>query len=378
MSDPTLDLTKALIERRSVTPDDQGCQELMIARLEAIGFQVERLRFDDVDNFWATRGSGKPVICFAGHTDVVPTGPVENWTSDPFKPEIRNDHLFGRGTADMKASLAAFITSIEEFVAANENHTGTIALLITSDEEGPSVNGTVKVVEWLENKNIKIDYCVVGEPSSENEFGDIIKNGRRGSLNGKLVVTGKQGHIAYPHLAENPIHKVSPALTELIGIQWDEGNEYFPKTSFQISNIHGGAGAENVIPGNIEIDFNFRFSTSVTDSELKTRVEEVLTNYNLNYHINWRLSGQPFLTPEGELVNAVRKAIKSVLTIDTSLSTGGGTSDGRFIAPTGAQVVEIGPLNATIHQIDECVAVDVPEKLSIIYRHTLENLLCNS
>lgn len=375
MSNPTLDLTRALIERPSVTPDDQGCQELMIARLEAIGFQVKRLRFGEVDNFWAWRGKGKPLVCFAGHTDVVPTGPVQNWTSDPFTPEIRGGHLYGRGAADMKASLAAFITSIESFVAEHDNHAGTIALLITADEEGPSIDGTVKVVSWLEKNDIKIDYCLVGEPSSEKEFGDVIKNGRRGSLNGKLVITGKQGHIAYPHLAENPIHMALPALSELTNIVWDTGNEYFPSTSFQISNIESGTGAENVIPGTIEIDFNFRFSTAVTDSELRQKVEAVLAKNKLNYRLDWRLSGQPFLTPEGALVDAVRGAIKTVLKRETRLSTGGGTSDGRFIAPTGAQVVEIGPLNTTIHQIDECISTDTPKILSELYRHTLINLL---
>ncbi len=375
MSDPTLDLTRALIERPSVTPDDQGCQDLMISRLEAMGFQVKRLRFGEVDNFWAWRGKGKPLVCFAGHTDVVPTGPVQNWTSGPFSPEIRDGYLYGRGAADMKASLAAFITSIESFVAKHDNHAGTIALLITADEEGPSVDGTVKVVSWLEKNDIKIDYCLVGEPSSEKEFGDVIKNGRRGSLNGKLVITGKQGHIAYPHLAENPIHMALPALSELTNMVWDTGNEYFPSTSFQISNIESGTGAENVIPGTIEIDFNFRFSTAVTDSELRQKVEAVLDKNKLNYQLDWRLSGQPFLTPEGALVDAVRGAIKTVLKRETRLSTGGGTSDGRFIAPTGAQVVEIGPLNATIHQIDECISTDTPKILSEIYHHTLVNLL---
>ncbi|MFV1993531.1 MAG: succinyl-diaminopimelate desuccinylase, partial [Acidiferrobacterales bacterium] len=369
------DLTRALIERPSVTPDDQGCQDLLISRLEAIGFQVKRLRFGEVDNFWAWRGSGKPLVCFAGHTDVVPTGPVQNWTSDPFSPEIRDGHLYGRGAADMKASLAAFITSIESFVAEHDNHAGTIALLITADEEGPSVDGTVKVVDWLEKNKIKIDYCLVGEPSSEKEFGDVIKNGRRGSLNGKLVIEGKQGHIAYPHLAENPIHIAVPALSELINTVWDTGNEYFPSTSFQISNIQSGTGAENVIPGTTEIDFNFRFSTAVTDAELKQRVTAILAKNKLKYQLEWRLSGQPFLTPEGALVDAVRGAIKVVLKRETRLSTGGGTSDGRFIAPTGAQVVEIGPLNATIHQIDENISTDSPKILSEIYRQTLVNLL---
>ena len=375
MSDPTLDLTRQLIERPSVTPDDQGCQELMISRLEAIGFQVKRLRFGEVDNFWAWRGSGKPLVCFAGHTDVVPTGPVQNWTSDPFLPEIRDGYLYGRGAADMKASLAAFITSIEAFVAEHDNHTGTIALLITADEEGPSIDGTVKVVDWLQKNKIKIDYCLVGEPSSEKEFGDVIKNGRRGSLNGKLVIAGKQGHIAYPHLAENPIHLAVPALSELTNTVWDAGNEYFPKTGFQISNIQSGTGAENVIPGTIEIDFNFRFSTAVTDTDLKQKVEAVLAKNKLNYQLDWRLSGQPFLTPKGALVDAVSGAIRTVLKRDTRLSTGGGTSDGRFIAPTGAQVVEIGPLNATIHQINECISTDTPKILSEIYRQTLVNLL---
>ena len=375
MSDPTLDLTRALIERPSVTPDDQGCQDLMISRLEAMGFQVKRLRFGQVDNFWAWRGSGKPLVCFAGHTDVVPTGPVKNWTSDPFSPEIRDGHLYGRGAADMKASLAAFITSIESFVTEHDNYAGTIALLITADEEGPSVEGTVKVVDWLQKNDIKIDYCLVGEPSSEQEFGDVIKNGRRGSLNGKLVIEGKQGHIAYPHLAENPIHIAVPALSELINTIWDNGNEYFPKTSFQISNIQGGTGAENVIPGTVEIDFNFRFSTAVTDTDLKQKVEAVLAKNKLNYQLDWRLSGQPFLTPKGALVDAVSGAIRTVLKRDTRLSTGGGTSDGRFIAPTGAQVVEIGPLNATIHQINECISTDTPKILSEIYRQTLVNLL---
>ena len=347
----------------------------MISRLEAIGFEVERLRFDDVDNFWARRGSSGPLVVFAGHTDVVPTGPLDQWDADPFDPTVVDGMLYGRGAADMKSSLAAFITAIEEFVAVHPDHKGSIGLLITSDEEGPSINGTVKVVEWLERQQIKIDYCIVGEPSSSEVMGDTIKNGRRGSLNGKLVVHGKQGHVAYPHLARNPIHLVMPALTELAATVWDDGNEYFPATTFQISNIHGGTGAENVIPGAVTIDFNFRYCTEVTDEHLKRRVESLLKSYSLDFDLNWRLSGLPFLTPKGRLVEAVTAAIETELGVKTTLSTSGGTSDGRFIAPTGAEVVELGPLNATIHQINECVKVDDLDRLSRVYSRTLEGLL---
>ncbi len=375
MTDRTLQLAMELINRPSVTPDDQGCQELMIARLEAIGFKIERLRFEDVDNFWARRGSDGPLLVFAGHTDVVPTGPAEDWKTDPFKAEIVDGMLYGRGAADMKSSLAAFITAIEDFVEQHAEHKGSIGLLITSDEEGPSVNGTVKVVEWLEQQSIKIDYCVVGEPSSEKQLGDIIKNGRRGSLNGKLRILGKQGHVAYPHLAINPIHQVVPALTELVNEVWDEGNEYFPATSFQVSNINGGTGAENVIPGTLEIDFNFRFSTSVTEDELRQRTENILRKYGVQYELNWRLSGLPFLTPAGLLVDAAQSAIKEVLGKTSQLSTGGGTSDGRFIAPTGAEVLELGPLNKTIHQINEHVAESDPATISRIYCEMLKKLL---
>lgn len=375
MTDRTLQLAQDLIRRRSVTPDDQGCQDLMIERLEAIGFEVERLRFEDVDNFWARRGNEGPLIVFAGHTDVVPTGPVDEWQHDPFAADVVDDVLYGRGAADMKSSLAAFITAIEDFVEAHPQHKGSIGLLITSDEEGPSINGTTKVVQWLQQNKINIDYCVVGEPSSEKELGDIIKNGRRGSLNGKLRIIGKQGHVAYPHLAANPIHLVAPALAELVAETWDEGNEYFPATSFQVSNIHGGTGAENVIPGKLEIDFNFRFSTSVTEAELKQRTESILHRHGLDYQIDWRLSGNPFLTPVGVLVEAAQQAVNKVLGRTPELSTGGGTSDGRFIAPTGAEVVELGPLNQTIHQVNEHVAASDPAKLSSIYRQILENLL---
>jgi len=375
MTDRSLQLAQELIRRRSVTPDDQGCQELMIDRLEAIGFDVHRLRFEDVDNFWARRGSDAPLVVFAGHTDVVPTGPIDDWQHDPYAAQIVDDKLFGRGAADMKSSLAAFITAIEDFVHAHPQHKGSIGLLITSDEEGPSVNGTVKVVQWLQQRDIKIDFCVVGEPSSETELGDVIKNGRRGSLNGKLKIFGKQGHVAYPHLASNPIHKAAPALSDLVNETWDEGNEYFPATSFQISNIHGGTGAENVIPGKLEIDFNFRFSTSVTETELKQRTEAILQKHGINFQIDWRLSGNPFLTKAGTLVSATQQAVESVLGKSPKLSTGGGTSDGRFIAPTGAEVVELGPLNQTIHQINEHVAASDPARLSSIYQQILENLL---
>jgi succinyl-diaminopimelate desuccinylase len=371
----TLELAKELISRASVTPEDAGCQELMIARLEAIGFRVERLRFDDVDNFWARRGTEGPVLAFAGHTDVVPTGPVEKWHSDPFRPEIRDGYLYGRGAADMKGSLAAMVTACEAFVTEHPDHKGSIAFLITSDEEGPSINGTVKVVEHLEARGEKMDWCVVGEPSSTNELGDVIKNGRRGSLGGKLTVKGIQGHIAYPHLAKNPIHIAAPALAELVAMQWDQGNEHFPPTSFQISNINGGTGATNVIPGELEVVFNFRYSTETTHEELMEKVEAVIKRHCEDYELEWSLSGKPFLTAEGALVEAAKAAIKAVSDIDTELSTSGGTSDGRFIAPTGAQVVELGPVNATIHKIDECVKAEDLDRLSAVYVETMKRLL---
>lgn len=375
MTDRTLQLAMELIDRPSVTPDDHGCQQLMIDRLEAIGFEVERLRFEDVDNFWARRGDRGPLVVFAGHTDVVPTGPVEDWRTDPFKAEIVDGKLYGRGAADMKSSLAAFITAIEDFVADHPDHTGSIGLLITSDEEGPSVNGTVKVVEWLQQRNIGIDYCIVGEPSSETRLGDIIKNGRRGSLNGKLRVIGKQGHVAYPHLAANPIHLAMPALAELSAVTWDEGNDYFPATSFQVSNIRGGTGAENVIPGTVDIEFNFRFSTCVTEQELRQKTEALLNKHGLHYELDWRLSGNPFLTAEGALVKAAQEAVSEELGITPRLSTGGGTSDGRFIAPMGTEVLELGPLNKTIHQTNEHVSEADPAMLSRLYRSMLKKLL---
>jgi len=375
MTDRTLELAKQLIARPSVTPDDAGCQELMIERLQTLGFEIHRLRFGNVENFWARRGTAKPLMVFAGHTDVVPTGPKEKWTSDPFVPEIRDGYLYGRGAADMKGSLAAFITAIEDFVAAHPDHRGSIGLLITSDEEGPSVDGTVKVVEWLEARGEKIDYCLVGEPSCVDTLGDTIKNGRRGSLNGRLVVHGRQGHVAYPHLARNPIHLAAAALADLAATEWDQGNEFFPPTSFQISNIHAGTGAENVVPGHLDLLFNFRFSTAVTVEQLKARVEDILKRHMLDYEVHWKFSGHPFLTAPGVLVEAVREAIRAELGTGTTLSTSGGTSDGRFIAPTGAQVVELGPRNATIHQVDECVRVDDLAALSRIYARTLSRLL---
>ena len=372
---PTLQLATDLIRCRSVTPADDGCQQMMTKRLEAIGFKVEHLRFDDVDNFWAVRGESGPILAFAGHTDVVPTGPEQQWTNPPFEPRIIDGMLHGRGAADMKGSLASMVVACESFVAKHPDHSGRIAFLITSDEEGPSINGTVKVVEWLEANNTRITWCIVGEPSSTKLVGDVIKNGRRGSLGGILTVKGIQGHVAYPHLADNPIHKLAPALTELAAEHWDDGNEFFPATSFQVSNINGGTGATNVIPGTVEVVFNFRFSTELTDAILRERTEAILNKHGLNYDITWTLSGQPFLTPRGDLVNAVIAAIKSETGRDAELSTSGGTSDGRFIAPTGAQVVELGPINATIHKVNECISAADLETLTGIYEKALENLL---
>ncbi|WP_024460690.1 succinyl-diaminopimelate desuccinylase [Marinimicrobium sp. LS-A18] len=372
---PTLQLAHDLIRRRSVTPEDVGCQDLMIQRLEAIGFQVERLRFDEVDNFWATRGTDGPLLAFAGHTDVVPTGPETQWQHPPFEPVVEDGMLYGRGAADMKGSLASMVVACEQFVAEHPDHQGRIGFLITSDEEGPSVNGTVKVVEWLEARQEKIDWCIVGEPSSTDRVGDVIKNGRRGSLGGILRVKGVQGHVAYPHLADNPIHKAAPALAELAAQEWDRGNEFFPATSFQISNINGGTGATNVIPGEVEVVFNFRFSTEVTEAQLRERTQAILNKHKLDYELDWKLSGQPFLTAEGELVDAVVKAVEQHTGQKPILSTAGGTSDGRFIAPTGAQVVELGPRNETIHKVDECVKAEDLDTLTALYQSTLKRLL---
>ena len=371
----TLALAKDLISRRSVTPEDAGCQELMIARLEALGFVIERLRFDDVDNFWARRGTSTPLYAFAGHTDVVPTGPEAQWQSPPFDPAVINGMLYGRGAADMKGSLAAMVTACERFVAAHPDHTGSIGFLITSDEEGPSINGTVKVIEHLESRGEKMDGCLVGEPSSTDVVGDVIKNGRRGSLGCTLTVHGVQGHVAYPHLADNPIHRIAPLLAELCAQEWDQGNEFFPATTFQISNINAGTGATNVIPGDAVVVFNFRYSTEVTHEQLQQQVQAIIDRHNLNHTLRWNLSGKPFLTASGALVDAAKAATQKINGVAAELSTAGGTSDGRFIAPTGAQVVELGPVNATIHKIDECVAVEDLEKLSTMYEQMLESLL---
>jgi len=373
--DPTIQLALDLISRPSVTPEDEGCQPLMAERLKKLGFEIENLRFAEVDNFWARKNNTGPLLVFAGHTDVVPTGPVDKWAVHPFEPEIIDGVLYGRGAADMKGSLASMITACENFINEHPQHKGSIGFLITSDEEGPSINGTVKVIKHLEARNEKIDMCLVGEPSSTNKLGDVVKNGRRGSLSGNLTIIGKQGHVAYPHLAENPIHTSAPALAELAAEEWDQGNDFFPATSFQISNINSGTGANNVIPGECEIMFNLRFSTEVTEELLKQRVEAILDKHNLNYELQWVLSGQPFLTPEGELVEATCKAIKEICGHDTELSTAGGTSDGRFIAPTGAQVLELGPLNATIHQVNEHVKADDLITLSKIYQRMMEHLL---
>ena len=375
MTSETLDLSLALLRQPSVTPIDHTCQTIMADRLSKIGFNIENMRFEDVDNLWARRGTESPVFCFAGHTDVVPTGSLDAWNSDPFHPEIRDGKLYGRGSADMKTALAAMFVASERFVKNHPDHKGSIAFLITSDEEGPSINGTVKVVETLEARNEKMTWCLVGEPSSTKQLGDIIKNGRRGSLNGVLHVQGQQGHVAYPHLARNPIHEASKAIAELCETVWDHGNEYFPATSFQISNIHSGTGATNVIPGTMDVTFNFRYSTELTADILKARVIEILDQHQLQYTIDWTLSGLPFLTPVGELVNAARDAIREVTGTETELSTSGGTSDGRFIAPTGAQVLELGVLNATIHQIDEHVNVAELEPLAEIYEQILVKLL---
>ncbi len=374
MSD-TLELAIDLIRRRSVTPDDAGCQPLLADRLATLGFIAEPMRFGDVDNLWLRRGDSGPLFCFAGHTDVVPSGPEENWLHHPFGAVVEEGMLYGRGAADMKGSIAAFVTACERFVATHPEHNGSIALLITSDEEGVAVDGTVRVIQTLEARNEKIDWCLVGEPTCTSRLGDVVKNGRRGSLNGKLRVKGVQGHVAYPHLADNPMHRAAPALAELTLVTWDQGNEFFPPTSFQISNIHAGTGATNVIPGELEVEFNFRFSTEQTEAGLRDQVEELLEKHNLDYSIDWSLSGNPFVTEEGELLAATRDAIEQVCGITPEVNTAGGTSDGRFIAPTGAQVLELGPLNATIHKVDEAVYTDDLDALSLIYETVLGKLL---
>jgi len=371
----TLELAKSLISKASVTPDDKGCQSIMIERLKKIGFEIHPLKFGDVDNFWATRGNGGPLFAFAGHTDVVPAGNEDAWNTAPFEPTIKDGFLYGRGAADMKGGLASMVTATENFVKENPNHNGTIAFLITSDEEGVAINGTVKVMDYLKENNQKIDFCLIGEPSSTNITGDVIKNGRRGSLNGEINVQGQQGHVAYPHLAQNPIHLIAPALSELCKQEWDNGNEYFPATSFQISNVHSGGGVTNVIPGEAKVMFNIRYSTETTKEELKSKVHEILDLHKLDYSVDWSHSGYPFLTPKGELVSACISAVKETKEITPELETSGGTSDGRFIAQEGTQVVELGPVNATIHQVNESVLVQDLEDLSRIYSKVLTKIL---
>ncbi|BBO20920.1 MAG: succinyl-diaminopimelate desuccinylase [Zoogloeaceae bacterium] len=375
MSGTTLELARELIARRSVTPDDGGCLDLLAARLAFLGFSLERMDREGVSNLWARRGGAGPTVCFAGHTDVVPPGPLDEWSADPFKPEVRNGFLYGRGAADMKSSIAAFVTASERFVAAHPAHAGAIALLLTSDEEGRAIDGTVRVVEALKARGESLDYCIVGEPTSAERLADTIKNGRRGSLSGRLSVKGVQGHIAYPHLVKNPVHMAAPALAELAATKWDDGNEYFPPTSWQVSNFHAGTGADNVVPGTAEILFNFRFSTASTPDGLKARVQEILERHGVDCSLEWTLSGRPYLTPRGRLVAAVSQAIRETAGIETGLSTSGGTSDGRFIADICPEVIELGPLNATIHKIDECVAVADIDLLSRIYERCLELLL---
>jgi succinyl-diaminopimelate desuccinylase len=371
----TLQLTEQLIALESVTPADLGCQKLMKSILEPLGFECESIQSGDVTNLWAKRGTSQPLIVFAGHTDVVPTGPLEKWQSNPFLPTIRDGVLYGRGAADMKCSIAAMLVATEEFVRQHPQHGGSIGFLITSDEEGPAVDGTVVVCDMLKHRGEQLDFCVVGEPTSSQRFGDMIKNGRRGSMSGKLVVHGVQGHIAYPHLAKNPIHISAPAITELTQQVWDQANEYYLPTSFQISNIHAGTGASNVIPGSITIDFNFRFSTASTAESLQQRVHAILDKHELEYDLEWTVNGQPFLTPKGTLSDALSDAIHSETGIKTELSTTGGTSDGRFIAKICPQVIEFGPTNASIHKIDEHIALSEIEPLKNVYRKTLENIL---
>ena len=373
--DATLALTRELIARQSVTPDDAGCQDAMVSRLKQAGFSVDAMRFGEVDNFWATHGTSGPLLAFAGHTDVVPPGDEASWDSDPFEATVIGDELFGRGAADMKASLAAMVVACEQFIEQHPDHAGRIGFLITSDEEGPAKNGTVKVMESLSSRGEQIDWCVVGEPSSTTNLGDLVKNGRRGSLNARLIVNGTQGHIAYPHLADNPIHRAMPALDALAKEAWDNGNDFFDPTSLQISTIRAGQGVTNVIPGRLEVLFNLRFSTELTAEAIKSRCEDILKAHGLSYDIEWSLSGEPFLTEPGALLDAVMQSIEAVAGCRPQVSTGGGTSDGRFIAPSGAQVVEVGHVNATIHQCNERVKLaDIP-KLTEIYKGILERLL---
>jgi succinyl-diaminopimelate desuccinylase len=375
MKNETLELAKALIARKSITPEDAGCQELIIERLVPLGFKAEVFKCADVMNLWIRHGGTKPLVVLAGHTDVVPPGPLEKWHSDPFEPTIRDGQLFGRGAADMKTSIAAFVTAAERFVAAHPGHVGSVALLITSDEEGPSVDGTVRVVEALKARGETIDYCIVGEPSSVQVFGDTIKNGRRGSLTGRLIVQGVQGHVAYPQRAKNPVHLCAPALAELAGTEWDRGNEYFPPTTWQVSNIHGGTGAQNIIPGSLQVDFNFRFSTASTPDGLKARVREILDRHGLEYEIQWILGGRPFLTQRGRLVETLTAAVRKVSGVTPEINCTGGTSDGRFIIDICSEVAEFGPVNRSIHKVNEAVAIEEIEPLAEVYRTAIEELL---
>ena len=375
MTSAPLDLAQQLIRLRSVTPDDAGCQDLVAGRLELLGFAADRMRFGEVSNLWMRRGQAKPLVCFAGHTDVVPTGPLDQWLSDPFAPSMREGKLYGRGAADMKSSIAAFVCAAEEFVAAHPQHGGSIALLLTSDEEGAAVDGTARVVETLKARGELLDYCIVGEPTAVNALGDTVKNGRRGSLSGKLTVKGVQGHIAYPHLLKNPVHLFAPALAELAAAEWDLGNDSFPPTSWQVSNIHGGTGAANVTPNALEVQFNFRYSTASTVESLQRRLTDVLDRHGLDYELEWLHSAAPFLTSNGALIGAVRGAVHAVTGIEPELSTAGGTSDGRFLIDICPQVLELGPVNASIHKLNEHIEIDALDALKSIYRQVLERLL---
>lgn len=375
MDCPVIQLAQDLISRPSISPDDQGCQALLIERLKKIGFNVEEMPYGDTLNFWAHHGNSGETLAFAGHTDVVPAGDPAKWQTPPFTPTIINQHLYGRGAADMKGSVAAMIVAAERFIAKHPNHTGRLAFLMTSDEEAKATNGTVKVVEALMQRNERLDYCLVGEPSSQSQLGDMVKNGRRGSMTANLTILGTQGHVAYPHLADNPVHRATAFLQELVSTQWDQGNEFFPATSMQIANVQAGTGANNVIPGEFFIQFNFRFSTELTDAIIRERVESMLAHHQLKYELVWSLSGQPFLTRTGRLVDATVQAIHELTNRNTELSTSGGTSDGRFIAQMGAQVIELGPLNATIHKVDECVSIDDLQQLALIYERIMELLL---
>ena len=374
----SIELLADLIRRESVTPDDKGCQTMLAERLEPLGFTIEWMNSGNVTNLWARRGKSSPLMVFAGHTDVVPTGDVNSWSNPPFSGRIVDGYIYGRGAADMKGGVAAMVTAIERFINHSSEHAGSLALLLTSDEEGPAVDGTVKVIEQLQHRGEQIDYCIIGEPSSTSQLGDIIRNGRRGSLGARLIIKGKQGHVAYPHLADNPVHRALPALSELTAIVWDEGDDFFPPTTLQISNIHAGTGATNVIPAQLEVDFNLRYSPATSMDTIQSTIEQLCKRHELDSVIEWKDSARPFITQAGTLTDAVKKAIKNCTGNNTTLDTGGGTSDGRFIAPTGAQVLEVGPINATIHQIDECVLCEDIDTLSSIYESVLTDLLIST